>query len=103
MTQDTDLQGMVLAFAATLARRCIEAVESGGLTNGNMQDSTSVGAIEWHFDVTYGAISRTLRIEGHPNVERQPSHPMELIFGMRPDEDAFTYVLPADWLPPSSP
>lgn len=96
-----ELKGMVLAFAAQVALRCVDAVTTTGLHGGGLDDTVEAGGVEWHVFATFDRDDQIVRVTGHPHrdIEDQPVTFRQLVFGSRPDDDSFDFRLPVEWLP----
>jgi hypothetical protein len=107
----TELRLMVTHFAATLARKTIEAVDSTGLSSGYLEEDAEVGGVKWHVTTTYWSDSQTVRIAGHPHRDPEgPALPHPVMGIIMPaglmqneDEGEFNFLLPSAWLPATVP
>lgn len=101
--ENDELRAMVLAFAAQKARECYDAVRSTTLATGYIEDDIDAGGVAWHIRCTYNREHEAIRVSGHPHRDESAEQvgvtPFGVMFGMRPDEDAFDYQLPVAWLP----
>jgi hypothetical protein len=106
-TTNPELREMVLSFAATIARKCADAVKDSCLSDGRLEDKTDAGGVEWHFIVVYDGDDDTVKITAHPHVAAKPElmgvspleHGIAMAFGMAPNQEAMEFNLPVAWLP----
>lgn len=104
-----DQHELVIAFAATLAHRCVEAAAAGGLSQAQLDEQVQLEEGEWQVRIAYNADFKLVYLQATLLGERQE---VELPEGMPPfitqllgaevqeEKHQIQLMVPVAWLPP---